>query len=106
MKPDRRSLIIPVLLITVGTGWLLTTLGVAPRVDWVWTLGLVIVGLLAFVVGGIARDCRGPAGAADRCRISALPRGACRRRDWFDCTAARSATCARGIRCASAPARR
>lgn len=50
--PEKKSLILPLLLITVGTGWLLTTLGVAPGVDWVWTLGLAIVGLLTFVVGG------------------------------------------------------
>jgi hypothetical protein len=53
MKPDRKTLILPILLITVGAGWLLTTLGVAPGIDWVWTLGLAVVGLSAFVVGGI-----------------------------------------------------
>jgi uncharacterized membrane protein len=51
-KPDKKSLVLPILLITVGTGWLLTTLGVAPGVDWVWTLGLAIIGLMTFVVGG------------------------------------------------------
>ena len=52
MKPDKKTLLLPVLLITVGTGWLLTTLGVAPGIDWVWTLGLAVVGLLTFAVGG------------------------------------------------------
>ena len=52
MKPDKKTLIPPVLLMTVGTGWLLTTLGVAPGIDWLWTLGLAIVGLLTFAVGG------------------------------------------------------
>ena len=52
MKPDKKTLIFPLLLITVGAGWLLTTLGVAPGIDWVWTLGLAAVGLLAFAVGG------------------------------------------------------
>jgi hypothetical protein len=52
MQPDKKSLILPILLITVGAGWLLSTLGVAPRIDWVWTLGLAIVGLLTFVLGG------------------------------------------------------
>ncbi|WP_148075557.1 hypothetical protein [Bythopirellula goksoeyrii] len=50
---DKKTLLFPILLITVGTGWLLTTLGVAPGIDWVWTLGLAVVGLLTFVVGGI-----------------------------------------------------
>ncbi len=52
MKPEKKTLIPPVLLITVGVGWLLSVLGVAPDVNWVWTLGLAIVGLLTFVVGG------------------------------------------------------
>ncbi len=49
---DKATLIFPVLMIAVGSGWLLTTLGIAPGVDWIWTLLLAIVGLLAFVVGG------------------------------------------------------
>ena len=49
---DKTTLIFPFLLITVGSGWLLTTMGVAPGVDWVWTLFLAILGLLTFVVGG------------------------------------------------------
>lgn len=53
MKPDQKTLILPILLITVGAGWLLTTLGVAPGIDWVWTLGLAMVGLLTVAVGGI-----------------------------------------------------
>ena len=52
MKPDNKTLLIPILLITVGVGWLLTTLGVAPGIDWVWTLGLAVVGLLTVAVGG------------------------------------------------------
>jgi hypothetical protein len=49
---NKMTLVLPILLITVGTGWLLTTLGVTPGVDWVWTLGLAVVGLLAFALGG------------------------------------------------------
>lgn len=52
MTMEKKTLILPILLITVGSGWLLTTLGIAPGIDWVWTLGLAIVGFLAFVVGG------------------------------------------------------
>jgi hypothetical protein len=51
MKPDKITLILPVLLITVGSGWLLSTAGVMPGVDWIWTLGLAVVGMLTFVVG-------------------------------------------------------
>jgi hypothetical protein len=39
-------------MIAVGVGWLLTALGVVPGINWVWTLSLTIVGLLAFLVGG------------------------------------------------------
>ena len=52
MTPNKKTLALPCLLIAIGAGWLLTTLGVAPGIDWVWTLCLAIVGILAFVVGG------------------------------------------------------
>lgn len=47
-----KTLIPPLLLIVVGTGWMLSVLGVAPDIDWVWTLGLAAVGLLTFAAGG------------------------------------------------------
>ena len=52
MEPNKKTLLPPILLITIGAGWLLTTLGVVPGVDWIWTLGLAGVGLLTFAVGG------------------------------------------------------
>lgn len=52
MSPERKAIILPVVIITVGTGWLLTTLKVAPGIDWVWTLSLAIVGFLTFAAGG------------------------------------------------------
>lgn len=52
VRPDKKSLILPVALIAVGTGWLLSTLGYMPNIDWLWTLGLAVVGLLIFLVGG------------------------------------------------------
>lgn len=53
MTTDRKTLVIPLLLIILGTGWLLTAMGVMPQVDWAWTLGVAAVGVLAFVLGGI-----------------------------------------------------
>jgi hypothetical protein len=50
---DAGALLVPVCLIAVGTGWLLTALGIVPAVDWLWTLGLAVVGVLAFLVGGM-----------------------------------------------------
>jgi hypothetical protein len=38
------------LIIVVGVGWLLTGLGIGPGIDWIWTLGLGVIGVLAFVV--------------------------------------------------------
>lgn len=40
------------LIITLGIGWLLTAQGVGPGINWVWTLGLGIAGILVFVVSG------------------------------------------------------
>jgi hypothetical protein len=52
VKLSKSTLALPILLITVGVGWLLTTMGIAPGIDWIWTLGLAIAGALALVVGG------------------------------------------------------
>ena len=51
--PDRKSLFIPIVLIAVGIGWLLSTLGLAPQINWIWTLGLASIGLLTFLISGI-----------------------------------------------------
>ena len=53
MAANRTSLIVPVLLIAVGTGWLMATIGVAPHILWVWTLSLGAVGVLTFLVWGV-----------------------------------------------------
>ncbi len=53
MTADSKALFIPILLITVGVGWLMSTLGVAPDINWVWTLGLAAVGVLTFVQYGL-----------------------------------------------------
>lgn len=52
MPTDKTSLIVPVLLIAVGTGWLLSALGIGQSILWIWTLGLGAVGVVAFLVGG------------------------------------------------------
>ena len=53
MKSESQLLVMALLLITVGTGWLLTTLEVLPDIDWVWTLILAMVGLLSLVLAGL-----------------------------------------------------
>lgn len=48
----RSTLLLPVALIVLGGGWLLSSLGFVPEIDWVWTIGLAAVGVLAFLLGG------------------------------------------------------
>jgi hypothetical protein len=51
MSSNRRTpFVIPVLIIVVGVGWLLTAQGFGPGISWVWTLGLGVIGILTFVV--------------------------------------------------------
>jgi len=51
MAPNNRSrLIIPILILVVGVGWLLTALGVGPGINWIWTLGLGFIGIMIFVL--------------------------------------------------------
>jgi hypothetical protein len=52
MQQDRTSLILGGLLVAVGGGWLLSSLGFIPSVDWAWSLGLAMVGVLAIVLSG------------------------------------------------------
>lgn len=52
MPRDRTSLILGILLLGVGTGWLLSSLGFIPDVDWAWSLGLAVVAVLAIVLSG------------------------------------------------------
>ncbi len=52
MQQDRTSLILGLLLVAVGGGWLLGSLGFIPSVDWAWSLGLAVVGFLAIVLSG------------------------------------------------------
>lgn len=53
-EPRPRKYPIPaLLLISVGTGWLLTTVGVIPGVNWIWVLGLAVLGFLVLFIGGM-----------------------------------------------------
>jgi hypothetical protein len=38
----KKATFLPLLLMTFGVGWLLTSLGIAPRVDWVWTPNWIV----------------------------------------------------------------
>ena len=52
MQNDRSTLILGVLLVAVGGGWLLSSLGFIPTVDWAWTLGLAVIGILVVTLSG------------------------------------------------------
>lgn len=47
---SRATLVIPILIIVVGVGWLLTVQGFAPGINWIWTLGLAVIGILTLVI--------------------------------------------------------
>ena len=49
---QKQALILSVLLITVGVGWLLATMGITPDINWVWSLGLLATGILTFILYG------------------------------------------------------
>ncbi|MGQ0637165.1 MAG: hypothetical protein ACT4QC_21360 [Planctomycetaceae bacterium] len=51
-QQTKGPLILSILIITVGVGWLLTAKGVGPGINWVWTLGLGGIGIVVFVVSG------------------------------------------------------
>ena len=53
MKKSKAGLLIPILGIGLGVAWLLTTLKILPGVDWVWTGGLGLCGILALALGGL-----------------------------------------------------
>ena len=53
MNADKSTMLLPLLLIIIGAGWLLTTLGVAPDINWIWTLSIVGIGLISFLIHGL-----------------------------------------------------
>jgi hypothetical protein len=48
-----KSLIIPLTIIAVGATWLLSVMNILPNIDWVWTIGWGVAGLLTLAFGGI-----------------------------------------------------
>jgi len=52
-KNNNSTLVVPILMIAVGVGWLLSTLQIIPEINWLWTAGLAAAGLLPFALGGL-----------------------------------------------------
>jgi len=53
MNTSRKMIILAVLVIALGIAWLLNTLDVIPGVDWLWTGGLGVAGILIMAANGI-----------------------------------------------------
>jgi hypothetical protein len=49
---SKRPLCISIVFMSLGVGWLLTSLGFGPGINWVWTIGLGAMGLLAIIISG------------------------------------------------------
>lgn len=53
MPKAKSEVVIPVLLVAVGAGWLMSSLDIFGGVDWAWSIGLGAAGVLWLVCGGI-----------------------------------------------------
>ena len=51
-----KAIIVPLLIVGLGVAWLLNVLEIMRAVDWVWTLGLALVGLVMLVSGKLTRQ--------------------------------------------------
>jgi hypothetical protein len=56
MPKARTAVVIPLLIMALGVGWLLNVLRVMVTVDWVWTLGLAAVGILSLATTRLTRN--------------------------------------------------
>jgi hypothetical protein len=50
MTGSKKALAVPILIIALGIGWLLTAKNVVPGVNWIWVVGLGVTG--ALIVAG------------------------------------------------------
>jgi hypothetical protein len=55
MLSNRAAIALPLVMISMGVGALLTTLGVVPKIDWIWTFGLALAGFVTWIMVGIDR---------------------------------------------------
>jgi len=53
MKHSKGMLVISMLTTTVGAGLLLNAMDLLPPIDWLWTIGLFVAGVLMMTLGGI-----------------------------------------------------
>jgi hypothetical protein len=55
MPTARRELVVPILLLAFGGGWLLNALELLPGVDWAWSIGLAACGVITLIAGGMRK---------------------------------------------------
>lgn len=54
MNSGKSTLAVPLLMIVVGIGWLLSTLNIfPPENNWIWTAGLAAAGIMPFAISGV-----------------------------------------------------
>ena len=53
MNTNKKGITISILIITLGVAWLLNILQFLPGVDWMWTGGLGVCGILVVTAGGL-----------------------------------------------------
>ncbi len=51
MTASKKTFAAPILIIALGIGWLLTTRNIVPGVNWIWTIGLGVTGVLVVTRG-------------------------------------------------------
>lgn len=51
-QSSKATLLLPTMLIATGCGWLLSVLDLIPPLQWIWAIGLVVIGVAVFVISG------------------------------------------------------
>ena len=53
MKNSKGILIVSILTMAVGAGLLLNAMDLLPKIDWLWTIGLFVAGVLTLTFAGM-----------------------------------------------------
>lgn len=53
MSARKTGIGVAVAIIAIGIAWLLNSVGVLPAIEWVWTLGLAVTGVLVLGLLGV-----------------------------------------------------
>lgn len=53
MDSKKTGIASAIAIMTLGIAWLLNNVGILPAVEWIWTLGLAITGILTIAIAGL-----------------------------------------------------